>query len=297
MSVLENLDGIRADGLQSRVKVFTGKDFHLWKFQFLTYAEVREVEGYFDGSIAKPGEDASEDEKKKWKKGDGVARNILLTALDYNQMQLVTNCGTGREMWERIKQKYEKESLSSQSKLRKEFHNLKKGDRKLETYIKEFDSLCDKMRGVGLEVSNNEKVLQLTEGLDDMEYDVIVTNILDTEGIEYEEACGKLLIYEARHQKTEGDSMEGESFVGQRGRGRGRGRSGREAGRSGSRGGQRGGRGSGETSERKCYNCKETGHYAADCKKPPRCYECMSSGHKSYQCPSRGNSTSNTVEF
>ena len=65
MSVLENLDGIKADGLQSRVKVFTGKDFHLWKFQFLTYAEVREVEGYFDGSIAKPGEDASEDEKKK----------------------------------------------------------------------------------------------------------------------------------------------------------------------------------------------------------------------------------------
>ena len=294
MSVLENLDGIRADGLQSRVKVFTGKDFHLWKFQFLTYAEVREVEGYFDGSIAKPGEDASEDEKKKWKKGDGVARNILLTALDYNQMQLVTNCGTGREMWERIKQKYEKESLSSQSKLRKEFHNLKKGDRKLETYIKEFDSLCDKMRGVGLEVSNNEKVLQLTEGLDDMEYDVIVTNILDAEDIQYEEACGKLLIYEARHQKTEGDSMEGESFFGQRGRGRGRGRSGRGAGRSGSRGGQRGGRGSGETSERKCYNCKETGHYAADCKKPPRCYECMSSGHKSYQCPSRGNSTSNT---
>ena len=92
MSGTENLDGIRADSLQSRVKIFTGKDFHLWKFQFLTYAEVREVEGYFNGSEPKPGEDATEEEKKKWKKGDSVARNILLTALDYNQMQLVTNC-------------------------------------------------------------------------------------------------------------------------------------------------------------------------------------------------------------
>jgi hypothetical protein len=212
MSNTENLDGIRADSLQSRVKIFTGKDFHLWKFQFLTYAEVREVDGYFNGREPKPGDDATEEEKKKWKKGDSVARNILLTALDYNQMQLVTNCVSGREMWERIKQKYEKESLSTQSKLRKEFHNLKNGEKKLETYIKEFDSLCDKMRGVGLEVSDREKVLQLTEGLNDMEYDVIVTNILENEEIEYEEACGKHLIYEARHQKTEGESMEGESF-------------------------------------------------------------------------------------
>jgi hypothetical protein len=37
-----------------------------------------------------------------------------------------------------------------------------------------------------------------------MEYDVIVTNILENEEIEYEEACGKLLIYEARHQKDRG---------------------------------------------------------------------------------------------
>ena len=83
------------------------------KFQFLTYAEVREVEGYFDGSITKPGEDASEEEKKKWKKGDCIARNILLTALDYNQMQLVTNYRIGGEMWERIQEKYHKESLST----------------------------------------------------------------------------------------------------------------------------------------------------------------------------------------
>ena len=98
-------------------------------------------------------------------------------------------------MWERLRLKYEKESLSSQSKLRKEFHNLKKGEKSLENYIKEFDALCDKMRGVGLEITNNEKVLQLTEGLSEMEYDVIVTNILDIDGVEYEEACAKLLIY------------------------------------------------------------------------------------------------------
>ncbi len=95
MNPSEVLDGIRAGDTLGRVKVFA------WKFQFLTYAEAIEVVGYFDGTEVKPIEGASAEELKKWKKGDGLARNILLTALDYNQMQLVTNvapqvkCGKG----------------------------------------------------------------------------------------------------------------------------------------------------------------------------------------------------------
>ena len=128
----------------------------MWKFRFQTYAEAREVVGYIDGTKVKLDEGSPVEDLRKWKKGDSLARNMLLTALDYNQMHLVTNCSTTREMWERIKLKCEKESLSNQSKLKKEFRNLKKGDKSLD--IKEFDSLCDRMRGVGLESTNNEKV-------------------------------------------------------------------------------------------------------------------------------------------
>ncbi len=49
----------------------------------------------------------------------------------------------------------------------------------MDNYIKEFDSLCDRMRGVGLEVPNNEEVMHLTKGLSDVEYDVIVTGRRD----------------------------------------------------------------------------------------------------------------------
>ena len=182
-------------------------------------------------------------------------------------MQLVTNCSTAREMWERIKLKFEK--------LRREFHNLKKGDKSLDSHIKEFDSLCDRMRGVGLEISNNEKVLQLTEGLSEMDYDVIVTNILDIEGIEYEEACAKLLIYEASHGRADGDLKEGESFLSQRG-GRGRFQSGPGRGRG--RGGSRD-KGKGQSTTRKCYNCKQVGHLATDCPMSSKCYECQEWDH------------------
>jgi hypothetical protein len=142
-------DGIGAGG-SHKVKMFVGRDFHLWKFQFLTYAEFRDVNGYFDGSEVKPSEEAPEEEKRRWKKGDSLARTILLTALDYNQMQLVTTCTTSKEMWDRLKGKFEKESLSHQAKLKREFHNLRKGEKKFDTYIKEFDAMCDKLRGVGL---------------------------------------------------------------------------------------------------------------------------------------------------
>ena len=82
MGETESLDGNRAGDILSRAKVFAGKVFHLKNFQFLTYAKVREVHGYFDGSKAKPSEGATAEEVKKWKKE--VARNILLTALDSN---------------------------------------------------------------------------------------------------------------------------------------------------------------------------------------------------------------------
>ena len=50
----------------------------------MTYAEAREVVGYFDGTEIKPAEGSPTEDLKKWKKGDSLARNIFLTALDYN---------------------------------------------------------------------------------------------------------------------------------------------------------------------------------------------------------------------
>ncbi len=92
MNPTQVLDGIRAGDTLGRVKVFAGKDFHLWKFLFLTYAEAEEVVGYFDRTEVKPIEGASTEELKKCRKGDDLSRIILLTALDYIQMQLLTNC-------------------------------------------------------------------------------------------------------------------------------------------------------------------------------------------------------------
>ena len=143
-------------------------------------------------------------------------------------MQLVTTCNTAQEMWEKLRGKYEKESLSHRSKLNREFHNIRKGDRSLESYIKDFVAIYDKMRGAGITVPNDEKVIQLTEGLPEDAYDVIVTSILEVAGIEYEEACGRLLTYEGRHTKRD-SHQDGEAFFRGRGRGsRGRGRGRRE---------------------------------------------------------------------
>ncbi len=52
----------------------------------MTYAENREVDGFLDGSEKKLEEDASVDEKKRWKKGDSTTR--IQFCIDYNQMQL-----------------------------------------------------------------------------------------------------------------------------------------------------------------------------------------------------------------
>lgn len=85
MGGYEILNVIKAEGSLGRAKVLTIRDLLLWKFQFLTHAKAREVDGYFVVSMTKVVKDASEGEKRKWKKGDIVARNIFLTALDYSK--------------------------------------------------------------------------------------------------------------------------------------------------------------------------------------------------------------------
>jgi len=271
--------GIGAGGGGDKVKVFSGRDFHLWKFQLLAFAEYREVDEFILGIELKPGDDASVEEKRRWKRGDSLARTILLQSVDYGQMQLLTSCATANEMWEKLKSKYETDTLSNQAKLRKEFHNIKKGKLSLDKYIKEFDALCDKLRGVGVDVKEEDKILQLTEGLPSEDWDVIVTAILETRDVTYEEACNRLLVYEARHKGKEGEA-EGEAFLSGRGRGQ-----------RGGRGAQRGGRGRGRSTstDRRCYRCGETGHMAAECTKALKCFKCSKTGHISKNCQEKGN--------
>jgi len=269
--------GIGAGG-GDKVKVFSGRDFHLWKFQLLAFAEYREVDEFILGIDSKPGEGATLEEKRRWKRGDSLARTILLQSVDYGQMQLLTSCETANEMWEKLKSKYETDTLSNQAKLRREFHNIRKGKQSLEKYIKEFDALCDKLRGVGVEVKEEDKILQLTEGLPSEDWDVIVTAILETRDVTYEEACNRLLVYEARHRGKEKE-QEGEALYSGRGRGRG------------GRAGQRGGRGRGRSASRdtNCYNCGESGHIASKCPKDVRCYQCQGTGHIASKCPKKGS--------
>ena len=91
----------------------------------MTYAEKREVDGFLNGSEKKPEEDASVDEKKRWKKGDSTARTILLTAIDYNQMQLVTTCNTAQEMWERLLAEFADVAASNVRSLLGKFHSYR----------------------------------------------------------------------------------------------------------------------------------------------------------------------------
>ena len=285
----ENQDGIGAGTSTHKVKMFTGRDFHLWKFQFLTYAESHDVKDYYEGTIEKPIDDQ---ELKVWKKRDSVARTILLTSMDYSTMQLITTCSTAKEMWDKLKGKYEKDSLSNQAKLKREFHNLKKEEgMNLETYIKNMNAIVDKLGGVGIQVANDDKVTQLTEGLPQEEYDVIITSILETPNIDYDEACERLVVYEARHKKSEMDNIDGESFYGKASRGRG----GRNSGpRSrGMRGRGRGyspkpERNSPSGREKRCYRCGELGHMANDCQNKVKCFECKEFGHISTNCPKKG---------
>jgi hypothetical protein len=142
-----------------------------------------------------------EDKKKNWE--HAKALNTIQVGLSKQILAKVLNCNNEKQLWDKLETIYEGDSKVKRAKLqlRVQYEGLKmKDEENISEYFKRVDNIVNAIRGLGVEVSDNELVEKLLRTLPII-YNPKVSSLEDWENIDkltMDELYGILIAYELR---------------------------------------------------------------------------------------------------
>ena len=278
-----------------RVVAFSGKskDYRMWAARFMAAAQVKKyhrclIEDFSKQVVVKKegesGGDGGSSQELTEAQIEMVMRaytDIMLACSDevsfgivFNSKSIVFPEGDAYMAWDRLRQKHEPNSSAYEVMLRKSFHQsrLKKTEDPDE-WIEELDIIRYRLGGLGVQISEEELVLQIIEGLPSM-YDslVVLLNGRNNKGeLTLIELREKLKTFYDRHTRRSGRKTDDKDVAGEE--------TALVAG----------------TFKGRCRGCGEYGHKKADCPKEKsnrgaakkftgKYYHCGKKGHKKSEC-------------
>jgi hypothetical protein len=81
------------------IKLYNGKNFHLWKFQIHAILLGNDLIGLVDCSVPKP---AEEDQQPDWIKKDNLVTSLLYKGVDETILEAFMNCTTSKQIWDKL---------------------------------------------------------------------------------------------------------------------------------------------------------------------------------------------------
>jgi hypothetical protein len=284
--------GVKLDSL--KVAKFDRTDFNLWRKSMTYYLSVAGLLDLVVGDDPRPyvAEDGmvflgadrreigDEDDIDDWEERNMSACSVIFNSLSRDQQHHIEDCEEAAQMWRILESIYLRKSQVNKSHLIQEFetHSMRRGV-SMQVYITELKSLLSKLKGLGVEMPEEIKVIRLVRGLSE-EYEVDRKILGNIEDLKFEEACGKLLSESLMRKSTirrEGPAM-GNYAGGSKKTYTKRPASKRTSG------------------SKTCYVCGEQGHISFNCPRKTEgkpgekmylCYICNSDKHKVAACPQR----------
>ena len=108
------------------------------------------------------------------------AMTVISFCVDKTHMQLITSCANSHEAWIKLRTRYYEDSLPNQMRLEDEYKALKMSrGMTIENYISRSDAYVDRLRGVGIIITDNQRILNLLRGLSP-QYEFVKITCADT---------------------------------------------------------------------------------------------------------------------
>lgn len=142
-----------------KIEKFDGRNFKQWKFQVKCALRAKGL------SIEKtrPLESSSQ---VQWDKDDGMAMFILTSSMDLNQISLIENCETAKEVMSKLEAIYEQKSEYNKMLIHEKFYqySYSAGDT-MAQHVSKVESLAKQLRETGEKLSDTAIITKILSTL------------------------------------------------------------------------------------------------------------------------------------
>ena len=244
------------------LKKLNGDNYHSWKFNMELLLQGKDLWDYVDGT-EKLDSEATDAEKKKWKKGDNQARSNICLSVQENIQIYVRGSKTSKEAWDSLSKHFQENTLSAMVHWRRQLYGAKMSDASsMEAHLNNLKTIAEHLEAVDDAVSEKDLVMILMTSLPES-YDNLITTLetLKLEQLTWNYVRDRCVAeYDRKNKKTGGEKKRDDALL----TGGGNGGSGRFNSNSSPpwKKGAKGGKGN---KDKECHYCKKKGHIRRDC--------------------------------
>ena len=179
----------------------TGDNWPVWKFQISIILKGRGFFEVVDGTKIKP---TSEGEAlTKWLRDDAKAQEVLVTRIDQGPLTHLLSCETSKEMWDKLKSVFDKESVVSVHLLQQRFFMLE-FDSSVSTFISKIEEIKNSLKTAGETLSDKMIITKILMALPEQyKHFRSAWESVPLESQTLSELTSRLLLEEERNKSTE----------------------------------------------------------------------------------------------
>jgi len=154
---------MNSDKLGVTVEKLNEHNFHTWKQKIALVLAYREVDAVL--TTPKPKEGTAE-QQAAWARNDNVARAIIGLSLSDSMLEHVRDLSTASEMFESIKNVFQRHTLLNKLRARREFYTATmKSNEKMLVYINRVTQLSSILKSMEVTIDDAEVAMAVLNGL------------------------------------------------------------------------------------------------------------------------------------
>ena len=105
------------------------KNWQVWKYQMQVILEAKELWGHVDGTATNPTSSESGSSnasaQSAFAKAQMKTKALLVTSINSDLVHLITECQTAKEIWDKLKERFERNTVANKLFLKQKFFSLK----------------------------------------------------------------------------------------------------------------------------------------------------------------------------